>query len=163
MEHFMYLLKGYGFPLLLMGAICVVLVGIVKTIGLFKKMGKGSRTITLFLIDVAYSAAAILIYSKIANKEVTIQFYLASVSTLDACILSMYSVYEALGIKKFVQCILNLIANSIEEYASKKKDLKEQKQLETIAQTAQMVAKLLERNESIENETIETINDNSRL
>lgn len=153
MEQFMYLLKGYGLPFLIMALICIFIVGILKTAGAFKKCSKQVKTIILFAVDVVYCCAAIPVYFKVSGIQFSTQAYFSCCATLDACILSMYSVYEALGMKKLTASILTLVADGAKELASKKADAKEKAQIEALETTARLVAQILLRDEAQEQVT----------
>lgn len=143
MEHLMYLLKGYSLPILLISYLCILIVGILKTLGLFKKLSKQVKTIVLFAIDISLSLVGTAIYFKISNFEFTAISYLTTTSIVITCILSMYSLYENIGVKKLVASILALLVKALKDTASKRADAKEKAKYEGYAIIAEAVSHIL--------------------
>ncbi len=158
----MYLLKGYSLPILLIAYIVIFIVGCIKTTGLFKKLNKQAKTIILFTIDIVLSAGAVPIYFKIANIVITTQNYFATLMIVITCVLSMYSLYENVGIKKLVASILSLIVKLARDTSAKRADAKEKAKLENVALMAEAVKKLLFTESSKTEDTTTQVDDNVR-
>lgn len=143
MEHLMYLLKGYSLPVLLIASVVIFLVGCLKATKLFNRLSKQVKTVILFAIDIVLSAVGVLIYLAYTKTPITMANLTAMTPIEVACVLSMYSLYENVGIKKLIASILNLTITALKDSVAKTKDAKQRKQQESLLIMAQAVASLI--------------------
>ena len=150
MENVIKYLELYGLPILIMGLIIIVLVGIIKACGLKKCLENRPvlRKVIYYTLDIALSFGVVALYFYIFEKNFA--QYLVYTGAQITVTTTLYAIYENFGARALQQKIVGLLGVAIKN-SKNKKFLKIVEQL-GIDNVLQEIQKLVTKAEAVAQE-----------